>query len=408
MSQIHPAALVVLAALLLACGNPSTDNAQGSASATTSPTDTLVERRDSAGAQIVTYRGSLQDLPVAFRIAETPTLDLGGRREDAAAELDTHYLEQTAARLSDGRYVVKDRDVIRVFGSDGKYLSSIGRRGEGPGEFQYLRGVCVGSGDTILAYGDRPVAAVFTPSGSLARTFSPPDGSAVWAGCGVDRSLLAVSNPSEDAASPPYLNAKLSLITADGANFGDLGVFPAGSMVTHAPAVASVVALEDHVFVGDGRASEVRSYRWDGSPLRILRWTGPPAQLTDDVLTKLIDSSIPTNAADRAERIARGVQRARASGPAAFPAYLTLLADPTGRLWIQDYSLGRGLYGEYPARWTVLDASGRPLGRVALPKLSNATTREELRWVGGDQVLLRWVDDAGFVHLSYHALEAVP
>jgi hypothetical protein len=46
------------------------------------------------------------------------------------------------ARLADGRYVLSaegENDLIKVFASDGTFLQSVGGRGQGPGEFGYIR-----------------------------------------------------------------------------------------------------------------------------------------------------------------------------------------------------------------------------------------------------------------------------
>ena len=47
------------------------------------------------------------------------------------------------ARLSDGRIVVADAEAheIRFFAPDGSFLSRTGRRGGGPGEYEYFSGM---------------------------------------------------------------------------------------------------------------------------------------------------------------------------------------------------------------------------------------------------------------------------
>ena len=129
--------------------------------------------RDSAGVRIIEHR-TIRDLPVAFRIAEKPTLDLGGLQDDLRAELDAGHPFHHAARLSDGRIIIADHSELRLFDTGGRILQVIGRRGQGPGEFGQLREVCVIPGDTIVASNyNNPRVSVFDRTGTHVRTFTP-------------------------------------------------------------------------------------------------------------------------------------------------------------------------------------------------------------------------------------------
>ena len=59
----------------------------------------------------------------------------------------------TPFRMSDGRLVVPQRRIglIRIFDADGQYLTTLGRLGEGPGEFQDLSAAWPRA-DTIEAF----------------------------------------------------------------------------------------------------------------------------------------------------------------------------------------------------------------------------------------------------------------
>ncbi|TVP53533.1 MAG: hypothetical protein EA351_15060 [Gemmatimonadales bacterium] len=62
---------------------------------------------------------------------------------------------RSVARLSDGRFLLADfhdQDRIKVYAPDGRYERSIGRRGEGPGEFLSVASVSRLPGDTVEAY----------------------------------------------------------------------------------------------------------------------------------------------------------------------------------------------------------------------------------------------------------------
>jgi hypothetical protein len=83
-----------------------------------------------------------------------------------------------AARLSDGRVVVANgmSSELRYFDPAGRFLGSVGRRGDGPGEFQVFRRVLLLSPDTLLVYdsGLRRLTKL-APDGSVAEESSVAD-----------------------------------------------------------------------------------------------------------------------------------------------------------------------------------------------------------------------------------------
>ncbi|TVP60117.1 MAG: hypothetical protein EA351_00980 [Gemmatimonadales bacterium] len=64
---------------------------------------------------------------------------------------------RSLARLSDGRFLLADfheGDRIKIYGPDGTYQRSVGRRGEGPGEYGSVASITRLAGDTIEVYDD--------------------------------------------------------------------------------------------------------------------------------------------------------------------------------------------------------------------------------------------------------------
>jgi len=71
------------------------------------------------------------------------------------------------ARLSDGRVAVADAgsQEVRLFASDGRFLSSMGGKGAGPGEFTDLEFMAMLPGDSIFAYNGAPTrVTIFGPA----------------------------------------------------------------------------------------------------------------------------------------------------------------------------------------------------------------------------------------------------
>jgi hypothetical protein len=150
--------------------------------------------RDSAGVQIV-ENGPIKELPPAFLISPTPRMDLGGAKKSPDQELDPRAPFLDAARLSDGRYVVSDMSAVKVFDAKGRYVSTIGRSGDGPGEFRQLRATCVAHGDAIVSIGYTPHRSARGPG--LCREWAVPrdPGLHEEGGANPDHPLAAIAHP---------------------------------------------------------------------------------------------------------------------------------------------------------------------------------------------------------------------
>lgn len=106
--------------------------------------------RDSAGISVITYPSGPTSAPV-WSLSESPTIVIG--EVDGRPEI---LFTQIAAAFSvtNGTLVVADATSreIRWFDRDGVHIRTVGRRGEGPGEFRNLSRVERLSADTILAW----------------------------------------------------------------------------------------------------------------------------------------------------------------------------------------------------------------------------------------------------------------
>jgi hypothetical protein len=124
---------------------------------------------DTAGVRLITF-----DLTGV----EVPTHRVVGDHDVHIGEMDGAP-EYTFSRIADvviagdGSIVVSDGIVeeLRVYDADGTYVRTIGRRGEGPGEFAIAPSVAGVAGDTVFAFDDRSDRlTVLTMSGDLIET----------------------------------------------------------------------------------------------------------------------------------------------------------------------------------------------------------------------------------------------
>ena len=117
--------LVHVLLVVVGCGGAETDGADG--------------RGSGGGSSGAADRQA--PAPVeAWRLSDTPLVEIGVREGDDAYQL---HRVRGSVRLEDGRIVVLNAGTqqLRYYDSDGLFLSAVGRRGEGPGEFQSPAGL---------------------------------------------------------------------------------------------------------------------------------------------------------------------------------------------------------------------------------------------------------------------------
>lgn len=126
-----PIPRILVVGLCLAAASTS-----GCAGGDSSRADAYVVR-DSAGVRIVENSASPWTSDDRWRVADTPAVVIGAGTDDERALL---YNVSGARRLDDGRFVVASdgSKQLLFFDSAGNHLHSVGRQGEGPGEFECL------------------------------------------------------------------------------------------------------------------------------------------------------------------------------------------------------------------------------------------------------------------------------
>ncbi|HZG44465.1 MAG TPA: hypothetical protein VEY93_16050 [Longimicrobium sp.] len=293
---------------------------------------------------------------------------------------------------------------IEVVAPDGRHLATLGRRGEGPGEFQGLRDLAVGLGDTLFAFdvqAQRVTAFAGEPEPHFARAVSlarsgeranyhvlvPESGGilvpyvvpATEATADARRTMalrhLARDQPS---ASRPVLQVpeKQFLVSRDPSFGVSVGSLPYGRepLVRLGPGDRLYYAWSDQfaVHIYDLAGRETGRFQVPFASERVL----------DEDIRTLLDSygSDPMAQLGRKQ-----LERAHSEGrlPRTKPVLKSFVVDDRGRVWASvmnadDVLVSTGAGLAYRSRrpdalaeWVVVGADGKPL---ATARLSHGTT----------------------------------
>jgi len=358
-------------------------------SACTGRTPGTASVRDSAGVTVVDNAAPAAH---AFRqVATETTLDVGGA--------DGIALDRVSAvvRFPDGRIAVADQTPrILVFDAEGHHLLTLGRSGEGPGEFRMLGWLRLLGPDSLAAFDPfRDRVSIFADDGHFARTLAPTSPahgrihSQLLGAFGDGTFLGRVTVPTASSGGgvglvrPSY---RLERFGPDGTLLDSLTTVPGDELavvqgvLVHARFARHTWFAVDSadVDVATSETFEIRTYDSRGTLRRIVRmpWTARPV-----------------TAADVGPQVAG---RPQIPEPPTFPAISGLLLDAAGDLWVKAFDEDP----QAPGDWFVFDANGRLLGDVVMPP------RFQPMDIGGKDVLGVWRDSLDVEHVERHPLLA--
>jgi hypothetical protein len=306
-----------------------------------------------------------------------------------------------AARLHDGAIAVGDNQSseIRIFDSSGKHLRSFGRRGTGPGEFDFLWYLWR-IGDTLVGFDRRGVGQAFSHDGQHIRTIPRPrstTGERVQpVGVMTAGFLIAFAI---DASEPPdgRSTTHATLVMVDsGSAISSLGRFPARERIRQGTGrphtvifgpAAHVAVFETRVCIGysDRFAFECFAPRGtDRLRVEVGDW---PAKKVSDADRQAFYAGVDfANPGERGTAYRTEIRRV-APFADRFPAFGRLVASRNGDVWVGPLTLAdvRGTtinpVPEEATFWQAFSPTGRWLSQVKLP------ARFRLLEAGNDYVL---------------------
>jgi len=388
---------VLVAALAVsACGSEEREG----------PTYTV---RDSAGITIVESAEPSWEEGEGWTLTPEPILDIGEVEGEAAYQffriLDLARFPGAIAVANAGS------QEVRVFDGEGRFLRSIGGRGEGPGEFSSLGAVYRFRGDSLLTYDFSGRITVFDLLGNMGRTLAltPPGGGMLPTLAGPLEGgsflVIAIANIQPDAGVGVHRQeAQVLRYDTDGGVsqlITPLHMREFVLMDTERGLIGAIRAFTpdgwaktngDLVYVGDSVRDEIRVFGSDGTLVRILRRTAPLRTVTPEIIADYSSAQledVPDEARASREAILENMPY-----PETLPAYGRLHLAPDGSLWAHVEPLP----GDSTAAYSVFDPDGAWVGEVAVPVGFRA-----LR-MGDDYILGVATDEFDVEHVRMYGL----
>ena len=352
---------------------------------TVAPCGAQRQARDSAGVRLLRY--DLNATVPVWTVDPAPLLEIGGADGSGPTEFARIL---GVRRLSSGRVAVANGagNEIRLFDPQGKFLSALGRAGQGPGEFQRLSRLYAVA-DTLIGTDQTQAAQVFSPDGKLIRSLPRPvlpnlalygdrlgflpDGRSV---------MMAMSALDSAPAGRSRRTAKLVLVPGSDSSFDALGDFPVFELHRQGTAMptpvwfgpfARVAVTPATICVGYSQNYHIDCFGHRGNLIsRVERATRPRA-VTEG------DRKFVTERALRDAKAAPKEIRAKLEDMIRLyqysdrvPAFGAFLAASTGELWVKEFERSDAFAesskgGDAALRWSVFSPRGDWVADVLLP-----------------------------------------
>lgn len=369
--------------------------------------------RDSAGVVLVTSTRPLWDAIAGWRVDPEPLVSIGVETGEEPYMLSRVF---DALRLPDGRILIGNSGTaeIRVFDPQGTFVRSVGRRGNGPGEwgdFATVRFWRLADGSLLGYDGSNLRVHVFDSTLTYRRTVriqSTQEGlRAFFQGVFTDGSWHMLALVPELRNEPgTYLASAQQYVrfSPDGTpgptlrhvegrtrfvhQFGSITHFPFVPFTAEPLAAAS----GDRLWVNSNGDPELTQVDLDGNVLRIARLELDRPR-TADIYGGYVDASLA--AMDSARR----TQYEHFYGlthpmPEQVPAFQAMLIDSNANVWLERTRIPR----DSVPRWEVVDSEGAWLETVTVP------LRLRVMQVGDDFILGRQLDSLGVERIRVHSL----
>lgn len=328
--------------------------------------DVVVDTLASGVVRVMSGTAGAWDEDAGWSLVEE--LSLGS----ASAEGPELFGNVAALAVDDrGRILVLDAQVaeLRIFGSDGSHLRTVGRRGGGPGEFRTPVGLAAHpAGGYWVVDPANGRYTVLDPEGEVVTSFPRASGYFAWpfpvgfdlAGrmhdLGSSEEIVALTDqaqPVDTFAIPTVETRRINVIRADGAmTMSIVAPFSPRHHWRFDPRGYLWSGMSDSLrFVQQTLAGDtVRIVQREHQPVPVSRAEADSAQ---SAIREMIAESAGADAQVEGDF----------APPAARPAFEAFHLDDDGRLWVEP-SRARGA----PRSLLVFDPEGRYLGSVRIPE----------------------------------------
>lgn len=335
---------------------------------------------DSAGVRV--YDNHYSSRPIRWRFLADPREAVNIGTPDGSGPF---FGLRGIALLDDNRMAVAEETRVQIMTLTGSDVVSVGRDGEGPGEFRDIAGIVRLPGDSVLVLdGDLMRLSTFDAAGALGHMtrLETDGGERLWRLYAADDRTVVVgtamsgrllgADRSTGRRRLPYRAFRYErtgrlldvvgplpgteVVVGESGGLLSMGIAPFAHQTT-------IGVAGQHLYLGTAEQFEILVTRLDATPVAIMR-LGPLDLALDE---REVEAWIDNYAAQLRSPVAQGAflrAMAQAEPPTKRPAFEALVVSDAGDLWIKEFDGD----SDRDVLWHIVaGADGRYCGSLSLP-----------------------------------------
>lgn len=332
---------------------------------------------------ILAMTASGQARPVRYDVDRTPFVEVGGDGTRGDPILTTVF---GATKTANGFVVAESRSSSLLFlDAKGKVVRTVGRQGQGPGEFNGGIFVSRCAGDSIFAWDSRTMRiSVFTASGVYARQIPAFAARFACSRANVIALLLRPRDIPGRSGGAVERISPVTLIDLKGDSLGGVAAVPATANQMFGPA-PSIAVRGEELYVGTGRQPSIDVYDRRGRPLRRITFPSRPVPISTAAFEGAVEELLDAGRLVGEQRAQQRAALLKRGFPPEYPPYRLIAVAPNGMVWLLTSQMRDSV-----AHLRAVSDNGNVVAEVDLPG-ENAWLLE----AGDDYLLLSYVNAEG-------------
>lgn len=266
-------------------------------------------------------------------------------------EEDEDYMFSDVSHITvdnNGRIYVLDRreSHVKLFDQDGKYIRTIGRKGQGPGELNNPIFVYFPRNELLVTQFER--LSFFSPEGEFLRVVLMKKDSPSRARCDSHGNIFGTSYIF-DPENPYYVLKKYDPEIEPVKELARIKIKRRRGVINRfSPNIYMTVDDEDNIIFGYSKDYELQIFNPEGDLIKKIIREYDPVEVTEEEKEKATQGAPPQLKFEFSKY---------------HPAFLRFVHDETGRLYVQSYEKGEGNNVYYH---DVFNRDGRYIAKVQL------------------------------------------
>jgi hypothetical protein len=271
-------------------------------------------------------------------------------------EEDENYMFSEISHITvdnDGRIYILDRreSHVKLFDQEGKYVRTIGRKGQGPGELNDPIFVYFPRNELLVTQFER--LSFFSPEGEFLRSILMKKESPTRARCDSHGNIIGTDTVF-DFENPYTFYHVLKTYDSEIEPIKELVRIKVhrkrGVVTRFGPNIYMTVDDEDNIIFGYSKDYELQIFNPEGDLIKKIMREYDPAEVTEE---------------EKEESTQGRLSITKFQIPKYHPAFVRFVHDEAGRLYVQSYEKGEGFNVYYH---DVFDRDGRYIAKIQLKR----------------------------------------